>query len=374
MPRLIGSLGGTQQAVLRELRRRGAASRAELAAACGVTAAAMSVITRDLVAEKLICEGGRRHGGRGAPQIDLTLSGAVGVALGVHATRHVVALSLLDFRGEILAEARIPGDFSSFSQVLDTILAGIAELRRSAGASAPLIGAGVALPTRFQGATRGLDLADEVTSWRDAAIVDTLEAALGCPVRVENDANAAAIGELSLGNAAGHRDFAYLYLSEGIGGALVLNGALYRGMRGNAGEFGALVPRGQPRPSFEDLADFCRAGARTAPPEGRDPAAWASYLDTEAEVVGRWIDRAVPQVARLVFVVTAMIAPAAVCIGGTLPQALRAALRARVDPGATEATQGGRVVRPELVLPDVEAADAVAFGAAALILLGPEAG
>lgn len=362
----IGSLGTTQQAVLRELRRRGTASRAELAAACGVTAAAMSVVTRDLVAAGLIVEGGRRHGGRGAPRIDLTLCPSVGTALGVHATRHAVALSLLDFSGAILAERRHAGDFTDFAAVRTAIAEGLADLR-AAGPDAPLIGAGIAMPTRFHGPSAGLDLAAEVTSWKDAAIPRTLRAALGCPVRVENDANAAAMGELSLGNAAGGRDFAYLYLSEGIGGALVLDGALYRGMQGNAGEFGALAPRGRPRPSFEDLAAFCRTHGRTAPPEGRDPRAWADYLAAETGALGLWLDRAAPEVARLVFAVAALLAPASVCLGGTLPLPVRAALRDRIDltPGLFD---GGSVVAPTLVLPGVEAADAVAFGAAALIL------
>lgn len=370
----IGSLGGTHQAVLRELRRRGAASRAELAAACGVTPAAMSVITRDLVEAKVLIEAGRRHGGRGAPQIDLTLSGDVGVALGIHATRHALALSLLDFRGAILAEQRRPSDFSCFAEVRAAVVSGLAELRRIAGSQAPLIGAGLAMPTRFHGATTGLDLAAEVSSWKDTAIIETLEAALGCPVQVENDANAAAIGEVSLGNTAGHRDFAYLYLSEGIGGALVLDGQLYRGMGGNAGEFGALAPRGQARPSFEDLAEFCRAQAQAMPPTGRDPGLWAAYLAAEPQVTAAWLERAVPQVARLIFAVTAVLAPASVCLGGTLPLQIRQAMRERIDLGNPAQFNGGRVTAPELVLPDVEAGDAVAFGAAALILLGRPAG
>lgn len=367
---LIGSLGNTQRAVLRELRRRGAASRAELAAACGVTPAAMSVITRNLVHAKIIIEGERRHGGRGAPQIDLALSGTVGVALGVHATRYAITMTLLDFRGAILAEQRVPGDFSNFVQVEETILNGISRLRDASKSTAPLLGAGIAMPTRFHGHTDDLDLAVEVTAWGDTAIVDTLENALGCAVHVENDANAAAIGEMNLGNFAGYRDFAYLYLSEGIGGALVLDGAVYRGMKNNAGEFGALVPRNHPRPSFEDLSDFCHEHSAVAPPDGRDPALWETYLKSEYGIVDRWLDRAATQVAQLIFTVAALIAPNAVYLGGTLPYSLRVALKNRIDLNDSTPFNGAKVIAPDIVLPDIDAVDAVAFGAAVIILLG----
>ena len=67
-------LGNTQATVLRYLRRKHSASRAEIAALCGVTAAAVSMITRDLIGRGIVVEGARRQSGRGAPHVDLTLS------------------------------------------------------------------------------------------------------------------------------------------------------------------------------------------------------------------------------------------------------------------------------------------------------------
>ncbi|MCJ8140841.1 ROK family transcriptional regulator [Falsirhodobacter halotolerans] len=363
MIQTLRGLTAGQRSLLRILRQRGTASRAELSAACGVTPAAVSVMTRDLLSTGLVVEGARRHGGRGAPQIDLSLSAEIGVALGIHATRHVISLSLLDFAGRARAETSVTGDFRTFPAVCAAIADGLGTLRHQSRNDRPLIGAGLAMPTRFHSRMTGLDLAKEVTSWGGEGLVEGLEAALHCRVVVENDANAAAIGEIALGNPSGHRDFAYLYLSEGIGGALILNGALYRGPFGNAGEFGALRPRGRPRPSFEDLAHFCEAEG-PAPPSGRDPGQWGRYIADNPAVIDRWLDRAVPEVAHLVFSVTALLAPMAVCLGGTLPLPIVRAFRDRIDLTRRDLFDGGSVIPPALVLPAVAAQDAVAFGAA----------
>lgn len=68
-----------------------------------------------------------------------------------------------------------------------------------------------------------------------------------CPVIIENDANAAVLGEVYFGSATGHDNVIYITLSTGIGGGLFLNGRLYRGATGFAGEVGHIKPYGQGR-------------------------------------------------------------------------------------------------------------------------------
>lgn len=79
-------------------------------------------------------------------------------------------------------------------------------------------------------------------------IGELLEEALKCPVMIENDANAAVIGEVFYGAARGHRDVIYITISTGIGGGLFLDGRLYRGASGFAGEIGHIKPFGKGRP------------------------------------------------------------------------------------------------------------------------------
>jgi glucokinase len=74
--------------------------------------------------------------------------------------------------------------------------------------------------------------------WIDVPIVARIEAELGRPAFLDNDANAAALGEHRFGAGRGVADLVYLTISTGVGGGLVLGGRLYHGENGNAGELG----------------------------------------------------------------------------------------------------------------------------------------
>ncbi len=76
--------------------------------------------------------------------------------------------------------------------------------------------------------------------WKDVPLKDWVEADLGVPVIVENDADCAAYGEWKLGNGAGTKNMVLLTLGTGIGGGLILNGQLFRGSTGTGGELGHL--------------------------------------------------------------------------------------------------------------------------------------
>lgn len=83
-------------------------------------------------------------------------------------------------------------------------------------------------------------------AWRDEPLRDALSARLGLPVLVDNDANAAGFAEAHLGAGRGHRFVLCVNLGTGLGGSLVLDGEIYRGATGMAGEFGHMqvVPDG----------------------------------------------------------------------------------------------------------------------------------
>lgn len=366
--KILDGISETQNAVLRYLRRVGSASRAQIADLCGITPAAVSMMTRDLLDRGVIAEGARHRSGRGAPHVDLTLQKSIGYALGVHANRYTLMLTLLDFRGDLVGEKQLNGSYDTFADASAAIRVAADELlaEKSIDRSA-LVGACVAMPTRFRKAVEPLDLAKEIISWARPDLTDSLRRTLGCPVVIENDANAATVGELTLGNSAGHENFAYLYLSEGIGGGIVIGKELYRGNLGNAGEFGALRGRGQSRPSFEDLVNWC-VERNGHVPAGRAPNDWLEFLNDHPALLNGWLERAGPETARLTFPVAALLAPSAIYIGGTLPRPVRERLAAWLDFGWSDPFKGARVVQPQILLPDVVATDPVAFGAAAMIL------
>ena len=85
-----------------------------------------------------------------------------------------------------------------------------------------------------------------VPGWRNVPLARTLERRLACRCFVDNDVNVMALGEWRFGAGRGSRHLVCLTLGTGVGGGLILNGQLFRGARGAAGELGHMVidPRG----------------------------------------------------------------------------------------------------------------------------------
>ncbi len=137
----------------------------------------------------------------------------------------------LDLDGAIVSEYRThkPDDGSLMS---DAIVTAVAEL--SGGDPIHAIGVGVAGLVDYQ---TGTFVWGPHVDGINIALRDELEAALGSKVTVDNDANVTAFAEYRIGAGQGSKAMLMLTLGTGIGGAMVFDGAIYRG-RGFAGEFG----------------------------------------------------------------------------------------------------------------------------------------
>jgi glucokinase len=83
--------------------------------------------------------------------------------------------------------------------------------------------------------------APNLEEWYGYPIVKHLEESCFCPVYLENDANVAALGEFRYGAGMGYQNLVYLTISTGIGGGIIINGKLYIGTDGCAGEFGHMT-------------------------------------------------------------------------------------------------------------------------------------
>lgn len=96
-----------------------------------------------------------------------------------------------------------------------------------------------------------------IPGYTGTEISQIMEQEFAVPTAVENDVNAAAIGEAHFGAGRGERDFACLTYGTGVGGALFLNGELYHGSSCSAGEFGALITHPEDRRPQEDMYSGC---------------------------------------------------------------------------------------------------------------------
>lgn len=226
----------------------GGISRLELAERTGLTPQAVSKITARLRAGGLVVDAGRRASTGGKPRTVLRLVPGAGSAVGLHLDRDALIAVAVDLAGTPLAERRAPLAFASGADaVVDTavreVAALIAESAAHTAGGAPL-GVGVALPGPLDHGTGVLHRVTGFPEWDGFPLRDVLAQRLGLPVVVDKDTNAAALGLALAGATDSPRDsFAYLHLGTGLGAGLVLGGALHRGARTGAGEFGHQVVR-----------------------------------------------------------------------------------------------------------------------------------
>ncbi|MGQ4487923.1 ROK family transcriptional regulator [Streptomyces sp. 372A] len=210
-------------------------SRLELAERTGLTPQAVSKITARLRAEGLAAEAGRRASTGGKPRTVLRLVPEAGHAVGLHLDRDGLAVVLVDLAGTVAESRTAPLDFGAPADEVLTAAARAVAAVRGDGAL-PVLGVGVAAPGPLDHRGGVLHRVTGFPQWDGYPLREALAARTGLPVLLDKDTNAAALG-LALG-AEGPADFAYLHLGTGLGAGLVLGGAVHRGERTGAGEFG----------------------------------------------------------------------------------------------------------------------------------------
>jgi predicted NBD/HSP70 family sugar kinase len=229
--------------VLDLLRTAGAAgiSRLELAERTGLTPQAVSKITARLRADGLATEAGRRASTGGKPRTVLRLVPEAGHAVGVHLDRDELRAVLVDLTGTVVGERRAPVDLGAGAEA---VVGAVTREVEGLGAQTPdtdlgsLLGVGVALPGPLDHTRGVLHRVTGFPEWDGFPLRDALARRLGAPVVVDKDTNAAALG-LAVGGEGG--SFAYLHFGAGLGGGFVIGGAVHRGARTSAGEFGHQV-------------------------------------------------------------------------------------------------------------------------------------
>jgi glucokinase len=178
---------------------------------------------------------------------------------------------------------------------------------------------GLGMPGPTDKARRIARKSINLPGWDDVPVADWLEAQTGLPTVLENDANCAAIGEAWLGAGKAFTDFILLTLGTGVGGGIFLNGKLFTGRDGAAGELGLITlnPDGYPcrsgnQGSLEQYASIDSIQRRT----GQEPAAMGRLAQAgDLAALEFWQDygRVLGAgLASLVYVLT----PEAIIIGG----------------------------------------------------------
>lgn len=233
-----------QSAVISAIHRNGRISRTDLAAELRLSPAAITAITAPFVDEGLVFEaelGATPSVGRKPILLGINYDHAH--VFGVKVMNHAVVAALTNLNAETLALHTEPLPDTTEGTVLNAIVKATTVLRqRAADASIRPIGVGVSAPGAVD-YLAGTVRHSHLLNWFHLPFADALQQALNLPVLIENDVNALAAAHAWFGHGRGHDAFLVLTIGRGVGLGVVLNGALYRGPRGGAGEFGHSVFR-----------------------------------------------------------------------------------------------------------------------------------
>lgn len=147
-------------------------------------------------------------------------------------------MALVGTGGEILRRARFPTQADrGWIDIVKRMAHGVRELLASEGTES-CAGVGVGVPGALLHKEGVVIESPNLPGWHNVPLRRLFQDRLGCPVVVENDADAAALGEGCYGAAKGIRNYLGITLGTGVGGGLVLDGKLWRGPEASAGEVG----------------------------------------------------------------------------------------------------------------------------------------
>ncbi len=225
--------------ILRRIHNESPISRAHLAARTGLNKSTVSSLVEELMRLELVHEIGQNSIGAGRPATLLEINPQAGCIIGVELGVDFVAAVLTDFMGNILWRSTAGTDPAEaqeniLRQTIQLVDEAIAAARQM---SLPLLGLGLATPGTVD-LNEGMLIFAPNLHWVNVPFRKRFAEHTGLKVFVENDANAATIAEHLFGVARQCSDFVLVFAGVGIGGGFFLNGELYRGKNGFAGEIG----------------------------------------------------------------------------------------------------------------------------------------
>lgn len=238
--------------VLNLVRDRDCLSRAQLSRLSGLSPSTITAIAGQLVEEGFLLEDaapndGNGEAGLGRPATPLRVNPTAGYVVGVKVNASDLAATLIDLEARPLAYLTVPREpASSDGAIGDLFDSAVTGLCFSAGvARASILGVGIGAPGMVDPAT-GRSALSPLLRWSEVDLATLVSERLGLPVHLDNDVNTLAIAEQLFGAGRGLQHFLVVTIGRGIGLGAVLNGSVYRGSRGGAGELGHVlaVPNG----------------------------------------------------------------------------------------------------------------------------------
>ena len=230
-----------QARVLRLLKEKGVLSRAEIARYLGLTRSTVTLVIGELIKERLIAPTGEAFITQptGRPGTALQLNGEGAFFLGVEIGAAEVHLLLINLFGSVIHRQTVPHRSTRPEGVCQDLADLVLQIwSKRLKNSDRLRGVGFAVSALIN--RQGVIRKAPTLGWHDVDLKNELLEKLPLPAFAENDANAAALAELSFGGRVGYSDLCVLLLNFGVGAGIISERKLFRGYLGLAGEIGHL--------------------------------------------------------------------------------------------------------------------------------------
>ena len=356
-PGALGSLReSNRDKVVQALKTLGVGSRAQIARRTGLSRSTVSSIVADLQSDGLVVDretDGREATGSGRPPALIALDSSAGLAVGIDFGKRHLAVAVADLSHEILAEQWVVmgEDYAADEGMLQAV--GLVErvLDESDADRDRVLGVGMGIPGPIH-ETGVVGSSSILPGWIGRSPEERMAQLLELPVSGGNDANLGALAEFTYGAGRGSSSLVYLKLATGIGAGIVIDGRLFKGAGGTAGEIG--------HTTIDETGDICRCGNRGCLETYAGAAAIAGLLSRSLgeelgldDVLRRALDgdpgcrRALADAARHIGVAVAnlcnLVNPERIVVGGSMARAgdllfdpLRESVNLRAIPSAAE--------------------------------------
>ena len=257
-PRLLRA--HNERALLESLRRAGPSSRPDLARIAGLSKPTVSQALANLESAGLVRPVGPASPSLGRTAMLYEVDPTAGYVVGIDIGRAWIRVAAADLSGEIVARRDERNRARSGSALVRSVAAVAHEVVEVAGLTWKQVQhTVVGGPGVFDPDSDRLRHAPNVPGWSRPGVMSTLREALPPTVALDNDANLAAVGERTYGSGRDAGTFVYVSVGTGIGMGVIIDGELYRGAHGAAGEVGYL-PLGGDEPSAGARRDARRRG------------------------------------------------------------------------------------------------------------------
>lgn len=240
METIVQKLNTNELSILRAVYESGPISRVRLAQRLRLTRATVTNNVNKLKSLNLvtIVGKGNTRAGRGRKEVLLAFNADAGFVISIHIALDYVSYGIVNLHGKILQKK-----ITFFQQgeqpekILDSVCQDVLVMVSGLNVSSRVVGVGVALPGIVD-YKQGLVRERTAPGWQNFAVQEYIQHQLGYTVYVENDVKTLTLGEYQFGTGRDVKDLICLWLENGIGAGIMLNGLLIRGTTASAGEIG----------------------------------------------------------------------------------------------------------------------------------------